>query len=112
MRTFLQGEARQDNSKSHIKSCIIKRLLSPDALLSRNSFTTGKVAGLGSSVDLVASEDAPITIPTSVSFTSNCVASGNATIEETVFSIQGEAKATYEDVDCAGLNGIEDVIVA
>lgn len=67
---------------------------------------------LGLSVDLVDSEDAPVTIPTSVSFTSNCVASGNATIEETVFSIQGEAKATYEDVDCAGLNGIEDVIVA
>ncbi|GLX86939.1 hypothetical protein tloyanaT_31920 [Thalassotalea loyana] len=67
---------------------------------------------LGLSVDLVDSEDAPITIPASVSFTSNCVASGNATIEETVFSIQGEAKATYEDVDCAGLNGIDDVIVA
>ena len=42
---------------------------------------------LGLSVDLVDSEDAPVTIPTSVSFTSNCVASGNATIEETVFSI-------------------------
>ena len=67
---------------------------------------------LGLSVDLVDSEDTPINLATSVSFTSNCVASGNATIEETVFSIQGEAKATYEDVDCAGLNGIDDVIVA
>ncbi|QOL24672.1 Ig-like domain-containing protein [Thalassotalea sp. LPB0316] len=67
---------------------------------------------LGLSVDLVDSEDAPVTIPTSVSFSSNCVASGNATIEETVFSIQGKAKATYEDIDCAGLNGIDDVILA
>ncbi|MEW6989936.1 Ig-like domain-containing protein [Colwelliaceae bacterium 6441] len=89
-----------------------------------NEFISGKIklsiadntisAGgtLGLSIELVDIEGNYINTPTSVSFTSNCVLNGNANIDETVFSIKGKAGATFEDIDCAGTSGAEDVIVA
>ena len=89
-----------------------------------NTFVEGKIkssidnaiisAGgtLGVSVDLVDSSNNRISTPMTVSFTSNCIINENATIDETVFSINGSASATFEDIDCAGVSGAEDVIVA
>jgi hypothetical protein len=67
---------------------------------------------LGLFVDLVDSENNRINTPTAVTFTSNCVVNGNATIDNTVFSVKGSASATFEDIDCAGTSGTEDVIIA
>ncbi len=67
---------------------------------------------LGVSVDLVNSNHDRINTPTAVTFTSNCILNGNATIDDTVFSINGSASATFEDIDCAGVSGVQDVIVA
>jgi hypothetical protein len=89
-----------------------------------NEFVDGKIkssitnniisAGgtLGLFVDLVDSENNRINTPTAVTFTSNCIVNGNATIDNTVFSIKGSASATFEDMDCAGTSGTEDVIIA
>jgi len=89
-----------------------------------NTFIAGKIelsideatisAGgtLGLSVDLVDSSNESILTPVAVTFTSNCVAGENATIDETVFSIKGHAKATFEDIDCAGTTGTDDLIIA
>ncbi len=89
-----------------------------------NDFIEGKVklsiddntisAGgtLAASVALVDTDDQRINTPTSVSFTSTCVTNGNATIDLTVFSIRGNASATYEDIKCAGATGTEDIIQA
>jgi len=67
---------------------------------------------LGVSVDLVDSNHERINTPTAVTFTSNCILNGNATIDDTVFSINGSASATFEDIDCAGVSGVQDVVVA
>ncbi len=67
---------------------------------------------LGLFVDLVDSENNRINTPTAVTFTSNCVMNGKATIDNSVFSIKGSASATFEDIDCAGTSGTEDVIIA
>ena len=75
-----------------------------------NSISAGGTLGL--SVDLVDSENNRISLPTPVTFTSSCVQNGQATIDETVFSIKGNAQATFEDVSCAGVSGTDDVIIA
>jgi hypothetical protein len=81
--------------------------------LDSNSETIISAGGtLGLSVDLVDNNDERITPPTPVTFTSNCVQNGNAVIDATVFSIKGNAKATFEDVDCAGVSGTDDVLIA
>lgn len=86
------------------------------------SFVEGKVfvgntnisAGgtVGITVNLVNGSGQAIATPTAVTFTSNCVQSGSAIIDESVLSIRGTAKATFEDVSCAGANGTDDVLVA
>ena len=75
-----------------------------------NTISAGGTLGL--SVELIDSENNYINTPTTVSFTSNCVINETAVIDETVFSIKGKAGATFEDINCAGINGTEDVIVA
>lgn len=75
-----------------------------------NTISAGGTLGL--SVVLVDNDNQRINTPTAVSFSSNCVINENALIDLTVFSIKGNASATYEDIDCAGINGTEDVIVA
>ncbi|MFT5755949.1 MAG: hypothetical protein ACI9LM_000661 [Alteromonadaceae bacterium] len=89
-----------------------------------NSFVEGKIklsitnntlsAGgtLGLTVDLVDSENNRINTPTTITFTSNCVSNGNALIDESVLSIKGRARATFEDINCAGITGTEDIITA
>ena len=78
--------------------------------IANNNISAGGTLGL--SVDLIDSENNRINSPTSVSFTSNCVINGNALIDATVMSIKGSANATFEDVNCAGTSGTEDIIIA
>mgnify|MGYP000633630360 CR=1 FL=1 len=78
--------------------------------VANNSISAGGTLGL--SVDLVDSENKRVNAPTPVAFTSNCVQNGNASIDENVFSIKGNAKATFEDINCAGTAGTEDVLIA
>lgn len=89
-----------------------------------NSFVDGKIslsitgnnisAGgtLGLSVDLVDQNGDLITTPVPVTFTSNCVQNGHASIDESVLSINGTASSTFADINCAGATGTDDVIVA
>jgi len=67
---------------------------------------------IGISVDLVDGDNNRISTPTTVTFTSNCIINGNAIIDNSVFSINGKASATFEDIDCAGISGAEDVVIA
>jgi hypothetical protein len=67
---------------------------------------------LGFSIALVDENDNRIITPVPVSFTSNCVQSGQAQIDQTVNTINGVAESTYEDISCAGGNGNSDTIVA
>lgn len=75
-----------------------------------NSISAGGTAGL--TVDLVDPDENRINTPTTVNFTSNCVSNSKANIDLAVFSIKGTARATFEDVSCAGASGTEDVIIA
>lgn len=78
--------------------------------VSNNTISAGGTLGL--QVDLIDSNNNLVSTPTSVAFTSNCVQSTHATIDATVFSVKGSAKATFEDVSCAGASGTDDVLVA
>ena len=69
-------------------------------------------ATLGLSAAIVDQEDQRVVPPTPISFSSNCVSNGLATIDETVNTINGEAFSTFEDVSCAGNNGNTDQIIA
>jgi hypothetical protein len=69
-------------------------------------------ATLGVSLVLVDENNLRILTPTPINFTSNCVEGGQASLEQQVITVNGEALATYEDISCAGGNGNEDVIVA
>lgn len=78
--------------------------------LSINNISAGGTLGL--SVDLVDENGDLIVTPIPVTFTSNCVQNNNATIDESVLSINGTATSTFEDIDCAGITGTDDVITA
>lgn len=89
-----------------------------------NSFIEGKIAlsiadktisaggTLGLSVNLVDSNGDLLITPLPVTFTSNCVQNGNASIDESVLSINGTAHSTFEDIDCANRSGTDDIIFA
>jgi len=67
---------------------------------------------LGLSVDLVDENGDLIVASTPVTFTSNCVQNGNASIDESVLSINGTASSTFEDINCAGATGTDDILLA
>jgi len=69
-------------------------------------------ATLGVAVDLVDANDRPITRNIPVTFSSSCSAQGEATLDQTVISINGRANATYEDISCATGTGNQDIIQA
>lgn len=76
----------------------------------QNQLSAGGTIGL--SVALVDSENNRVMSSIPVSFTSSCVSNNNANIDALVFSINGQANATFEDLSCAGAAGIEDVLQA
>ena len=67
---------------------------------------------LGVSIALVDENDQRILTQTPVTFSSNCVTDGFATIDTLVNTINGVANATFEDQSCAGGDGNTDSIVA
>ena len=119
-----------DNTKT--SNTFNYQILSADAVINSdirlgyfdadNSFVEGKVelsidnisAGgtLGLSVDLVDENGELIVTPIPVTFTSNCVQNNNATIDESVLSINGTASSTFSDINCAGAAGTEDILIA
>lgn len=90
----------------------VANVLGVSGLDSDEDVTISAGGTLGLSVVLVDSLGNRVTTPTQVTFTSNCVQSGLATLDETVTTINGEALSTFEDVSCAGSNGNTDQIVA
>ncbi|MGJ8692883.1 MAG: Ig-like domain-containing protein [Thalassotalea sp.] len=122
------------DENTNISSTLNYQILSLDTIIDSdirlgafdesNSFVEGKVAlsitgnsisaggTLGVSVDLVDSNGDLIATPVPVTFTSNCVQNGNASIDESVLSINGTASSTFTDLNCAGSTGTEDVILA
>ena len=67
---------------------------------------------LGLSIALVDENDQRILTQTPVTFSSNCVTDGFATIDTLVNTINGVANATFEDQSCAGSGGNSDSIIA
>ncbi|MBL4764889.1 MAG: hypothetical protein JKX67_06375 [Colwellia sp.] len=122
------------NTNINISNTFNYQILSTDAAIESNirlgyfdendDFIEGKIelsienknisAGgtLGLSVDLVDGNDNLITTPIPVTFTSNCVQNGNASIDESVLSINGTASSTFADIDCAGTTGTDDILIA
>lgn len=131
---ILTGSYAVDDENNSISNSLNYQILSADAVISsdirlgyfddNNKFVEGKIevsleskkisAGgtLGLSVDLVDENEALIVTPIPVTFTSNCVQNGNASIDESVLSINGTASSTFADIDCAGTTGTDDVLVA
>jgi len=122
------------NDETNISSTVNYQILSADAIIDsdirlgyfdgNNNFIEGAVelsiadntisAGgtLGLSVDLVDENGDLIVTPITVTFSSNCVENGSASIDESVLSINGTAHSTFEDIDCAGASGTDDVLQA
>ncbi|MCY7297337.1 Ig-like domain-containing protein [Alteromonas sp. a30] len=69
-------------------------------------------ATVGFSVALVNSTGQRVLTPTPITFSSNCVASNQATLDEVVTTINGQASTTFEDINCAGSTGNSDQIIA
>ena len=67
---------------------------------------------MGLNVAVVNQNNQRITTPTPVSFTSSCVNSESGTLDEQVTTVNGEARSTYEDSNCATTSGNQDTIVA
>lgn len=131
---ILTGSYTVDDENNSISNSLNYQILSADAVISSdirlgyfddyNTFVQGKIkvsldskkisAGgtLGLSVDLVDENEELIVTPIPVTFTSNCVQNGNASIDESVLSINGTASSTFADIDCAGTTGTDDVLVA
>ena len=80
--------------------------------LSVSDSTISAGGTLGVKVDLVNADGERIQTPTPVTFTSTCVANGDATIDTSVYTVNGRASATFEDNSCAGSTGSDDVIIA
>ena len=129
---FTSSYAVDDNTS--INSTFNYQILSADAVIDsdirlgyfdeNNSFVEGVIelsiadksisAGgtLGLSVDLVDENGDLIVLPIPVTFTSNCVQNGSASIDESVLSINGSASSTFADISCAGTTGTDDVLLA
>jgi len=78
--------------------------------VSDNTISAGGTLGL--TIDLIDGNGERVQTPTPISFSSNCVVSETATIDESVFTVNGSAQSTFEDKNCAGTTGTDDAIVA
>jgi len=122
------------NEEANINSTFNYQILPADAVIDseirlgyfdeNNDFVEGKIelsidsksisAGgtLGLSVDIVDENNNLLATPIPVTFTSNCVQNGSASIDESVLSINGSANSTFADINCAGATGTDDVLIA
>jgi hypothetical protein len=78
--------------------------------IANSSISAGGTLGL--TIDLVDTNGVRIQTPTPVTFTSTCVANGDASLDASVFTVNGRAQATFEDISCAGATGTDDIIIA
>nr|MBL0710627.1 Ig-like domain-containing protein [Colwellia sp.] len=78
--------------------------------IENNTISAGGTLGL--SVDLINENGELIVTPIPVTFTSNCVQNSNASIDESVLSINGTASSTFADISCAGTTGTDDILLA
>jgi hypothetical protein len=69
-------------------------------------------ATLGLSIALVDQNGQRFLTPSPISLTSTCVEADRSSIDLQVNTINGVAKATYEDISCAGSEGNVDTVVA
>lgn len=88
-----------------------------DTIFTNNQDDSGNVSiDAGSTLKLTLSifddELSPITDSVLVTFDSNCVQAGSATIDAEVFSINGVVSSTYQDLSCATASGNDDIILA
>jgi hypothetical protein len=67
---------------------------------------------MGLSVVIVDQNDARITSPTPVTFSSSCAANERTNLDTQVTTINGVATSTYEDISCATVDGNSDTLVA
>jgi hypothetical protein len=122
------------NDEANISSTFNYEILAADAVINsevrlgyfdeNNSFVEGKIelsidsktisAGgtLGLSVNIVDENDNLIATPIPVTFTSNCVQNASASIDGSVLSINGTARSTFADINCAGTTGTDDIFIA
>jgi len=92
-------------------------VLIENTILTNSQDDTGETSiDAGSTVKLtlhILDDDlSPITDSVLVTFDSNCVQAGTATIDSEVFSINGVVNSTYQDLSCATASGNDDIIVA
>ncbi|MEZ9234244.1 Ig-like domain-containing protein [Shewanella sp. 10N.286.52.A9] len=79
-------------------------------------YVIGAGASFGVIADIIVEADdgsfAPLQTPTSISFTSDCVASTDASIDSPVTTSAGRASSTYQDTSCSGNSVRSEQIVA
>ena len=67
---------------------------------------------LGLEISIFDQNDTLYTTPATVSFTSTCVTNEAASIDESITTINGTARTTFEDLSCATAFGNDDIVVA
>ena len=93
-------------------SSFVEGVLGVSGLAADASVSISAGATLGLLVGLADANGNPIRSSTPVSFTSSCVTEGRATLDLTVSTVNGRASSTYEDINCAGGNGNDDLVTA
>jgi hypothetical protein len=90
----------------------IEGALGVNGLSANETVSISAGATLGLLVGLADASGAPILSTTPISFSSACATDGRATLDATVSTVNGRASSTYEDINCAGGNGNDDVVTA
>ncbi|MDM7859123.1 Ig-like protein, group 1 [Alteromonas sp. ASW11-36] len=90
----------------------LEGVIGVNGIASDADVTISAGATLGLQVGLADSNDQPIVGSTPISFTSSCVLEQRATIDASVSTVNGRASSTYEDINCAGGSGNDDIISA
>ena len=97
---------------SFSEGVFIEGLLGTDGFASGDDVAISAGGTLGFNLALVDSNDNLLQTNLPVSFTSVCVQSSDASIDNNTISVNGIARATYQDLACAGTSGNDDVITA
>ncbi|WP_100657734.1 Ig-like domain-containing protein [Alteromonas flava] len=90
----------------------IEGVLGVNGVGSEQDVVIGAGATLGLLVGLADSEGNPIVGSTPITFASSCTLEGRASLDENVATVNGRASSTYEDINCAGGTGNDDIITA
>ena len=93
-------------------STFVEGVLGVSGLAADANVSISAGATLGLIIGLADENGNPIISSTPVTFSSSCVTEGRATLDLTVSTVNGRASSTYEDVNCAGGNGNDDIVTA